>query len=66
MKTFTSVYSISKNHSQTPPIFLTDGALIFKSNNISMWPIYLATKEPPYKKRMSRNNMIFAGMWLPS
>lgn len=42
----------------------TDGAPIFKSNNVSMWPIFLAINELPCNRRFTRDNMIFAGMWL--
>jgi len=44
-------------------IFNTDGVPIFKSSQVSIWPIYLIINELPYKKRMATENMLFSGLW---
>ncbi|XP_053407190.1 uncharacterized protein LOC128559474 [Mercenaria mercenaria] len=43
--------------------FNTDGASVFKSSNVSVWPIFLVINELPYKLRMKKENMILAGLW---
>jgi len=43
--------------------FNTDGAPVFKSSKISLWPIFLTINELPYKVRMKAENMILAGLW---
>lgn len=44
----------------------TDGAAVFKSRNISVWPIFLVVNELPYKIRMKKENMILAALWFGS
>lgn len=44
-------------------VFNTDGASVFKSNNTSIWPVFMVINELPYKIRMMRENMILAGLW---
>ncbi|XP_053397033.1 uncharacterized protein LOC128556331 [Mercenaria mercenaria] len=44
----------------------TDGVAIFKSSNVSVWPIYMTVNELPPKARFSRNMRIFAGLWFGS
>ncbi|KAK3085913.1 hypothetical protein FSP39_010520, partial [Pinctada imbricata] len=41
----------------------TDGAPVFKSSKVSIWPIYLVINELPYKLRMRKENMILAALW---
>jgi len=41
----------------------TDGAPVFKSSNVSIWPIFLIVNELPYKLRMRKENMILAALW---
>lgn len=43
--------------------FNTDGASVFKSSNVSIWPIYLVINELPYTLRMMKENMILAALW---
>ena len=43
--------------------FNTDGAAVFKSSNVSVWPLFLVINELPYKLRMKKDNMILAGLW---
>ena len=43
-----------------------DGIPIFKSSKFALWPPYLVINELPYKERISRDNMIFAGLWFGS
>lgn len=43
--------------------FNTDGAPVFKSSKISVWPIFLVVNELPYKLRMLKENMLMAGLW---
>lgn len=42
-------------------VFNTNGASVFKSNNTSIWPVFMVINELPYKIRMMRENMILAG-----
>ena len=42
----------------------TDGAHIFKSSKVSMWPVYLLVNELPVKERKARENTIFYGVWI--
>lgn len=44
----------------------TDGIPVFKSSKFALWPLYLVINELPYKERISRDNMIFAGLWFGS
>ncbi|KXJ23145.1 hypothetical protein AC249_AIPGENE10506 [Exaiptasia diaphana] len=44
-------------------IYNTDGVPVFKSSKYSLWPIFLAINELPYKQRFSKDNMLLAGMW---
>ena len=41
----------------------TDGVPVFKSSNFSLWPFFLSINELPYKERIKKENMIFAGLW---
>lgn len=43
----------------------TDGIAVFKSSNVSLWPIYLQINELPYQKRKLKENVILCGLWLP-
>lgn len=43
--------------------FNTDGAPVFKSSNVSVWPIYLVINELPYHLRMKKENMILSSLW---
>lgn len=44
----------------------TDGAPVFKSSKMSLWPIYLMINELPYKLRIKNENMILASLWFDS
>lgn len=44
----------------------TDGIPVFKSSKFSLWPLYFIINELPYKERIHRENMIFAGLWFGS
>jgi len=46
--------------------FNTDGAAVFKSSNISVWPLFMVINELPYRLRMKKENMILAGLWFGS
>ena len=41
----------------------TDGVPVFKSSKVSIWPLYFIINELDYRKRLSRENMLFAGLW---
>ncbi|CAG2218049.1 unnamed protein product [Mytilus edulis] len=43
--------------------FNTDGAPVFKSSKVSVWPLFMVINELPYKLRMMKENMILAGLW---
>ena len=43
--------------------FNTDGAAVFKSSKVSVWPLFLVINELPYKLRMKKENMILASLW---
>jgi len=40
----------------------TDGLPVFKSSKVSIWPLYLVINELDYRKRLSRENLLFAGL----
>lgn len=44
-------------------MWYTDGAPVFKSRTYSVWPFYFIINELPYKKRISKENIIVAGLW---
>ncbi len=44
-------------------VFNTDGAELFSSSNVNLWPIYLAINELSPRERFSRENMPLIGMW---
>ena len=41
----------------------TDGVPVFKSSNMSIWPVYLTINELPYNKRKLKSNMLLCGLW---
>ena len=41
----------------------TDGAPVFKSSKVSIWPVYLMINELPLIQRRKKENIIFAGLW---
>jgi hypothetical protein len=41
----------------------TDGAAVFKSSIVSVWPLFLVINERPYKIRMKKENMLLASLW---
>lgn len=41
----------------------TDGAPVFKSSHVSIWPIFLTINELEINKRMMPENMLLAGLW---
>lgn len=41
----------------------TDGIPVFKSSQISIWPIYLTINELPFKDRKKRQNLLLLGFW---
>lgn len=51
------------NHHNISFTFNTDGASIFKSSKVSVWPIFLVINELPYKLRMKRENIILDSLW---
>ncbi|XP_046332208.1 uncharacterized protein LOC124115320 [Haliotis rufescens] len=46
--------------------FNTDGVPLFKSSQMSMWPVYLMVNELPFKQRKSKTNMLMYGIWFGS
>ena len=42
----------------------TDGAPLFKSSNISIWPVYMLINELPITQRKKRNYALFYGVWI--
>ncbi len=44
-------------------VFNTDGAPVFKSSKVSIWPLYLCINELEYKSRMRKEHMLFQGLW---
>lgn len=45
-------------------MWYTDGCPLFKSSKVSLWPLYFAINELPYEKRLLKENLIYAGLWL--
>lgn len=41
----------------------TDGALLYNSSHVDLWPVFLVINELPPKLRYSRINMITWGLW---
>ena len=41
----------------------TDGAPVFKSSNVSIWPLMMTINELDLKQRMKSENMLLAGLW---
>ena len=66
MATYTSLFTNNGLLSDPNNVSLTwntDGVPLFKSSSFSLWPLYFIVNELPYKKRIRRENMIFAGLW---
>lgn len=42
----------------------TDGVAIFKSSNVSMWPVYLLVNELPIRERKAKENMLIMAFGL--
>ena len=44
-------------------ILNTDGAPVFKSSSVSVWPLFLTINELSLRQRFMPENMILAGLW---
>lgn len=44
-------------------IWSTDGVPVFVSSRTSMWPVYFAFNELPFKMRFKKENIILGGIW---
>ncbi|XP_020622265.1 uncharacterized protein LOC110059888 [Orbicella faveolata] len=44
-------------------IFNTDGAPLYSSSSVSLWPVFLAINELPSPDRFSKTNMMLWGIW---
>ncbi|XP_015747175.1 PREDICTED: uncharacterized protein LOC107326937 isoform X1 [Acropora digitifera] len=44
-------------------IFNTDGAALYSSSGVSLWPVFLAINELPSPDRFSKRNMMLWGIW---
>lgn len=44
-------------------LFNTDGAPLFQSSGISLWPVFLAINEIPPTERFSKKNILIWGLW---
>lgn len=42
----------------------TDGMSIYKSSNVTLWPVYLTLNQIKSSKRFKLNNVILAGVWI--
>ena len=60
------VDGILSNEKNISLMWNTDGIPVFKSSKFSLWPLYFIINELPYKERINRDNMIFAGLWFGS
>lgn len=65
-KRHTSINGILSDVKNISLMLNTDGIPIFKSSKFDLWLLYLVINELPYKERISRDNMIFAGLWFGS
>lgn len=50
-------------HENISFVLNTDGAPVFKSSNVSIWPLFLTINELDIKQRMKAENMLLAGLW---
>lgn len=41
----------------------TDGAQVFKSSKVSIWPLFLSINELPYRDRLLKENVIMSALW---
>ena len=57
---------ISRNPHNISFTFNTDGAPVFKSSKVSVWPIFMVINELPYSMRMKKENMLLANLWFGS
>ena len=44
-------------------MWYTDGAALFKSSRISVWPLFLSINELPYSERFKKENLLVAALW---
>ena len=44
--------------------FSTDGVAVFKSSNVSIWPVYLVILNLPPTIRMNAENILLCGLWV--
>lgn len=42
----------------------TDGAPLFKSSSVSIWPVYMLVNELPISQRKRRQNALLYGVWI--
>ncbi|KAK3107448.1 hypothetical protein FSP39_014874 [Pinctada imbricata] len=57
---------VLSNENNVSFVLNTDGAPVFKSSKVSIWPIYLIINELPYVQRIKTENMLLAGLWFGS
>ena len=65
-KRHTGINGILSDKSNISLTWNTDGIPVFKSSKFALWPLYFVINELPYKERISKDNMIFAGLWFGS
>lgn len=65
-KRHTGTNGILSNERNISLMWNTDGIPAFKSSKFALWPLYRVVNELPHKERISKDNMIFAGLWFGS
>ncbi|CAF0954149.1 unnamed protein product [Brachionus calyciflorus] len=56
---------ISKSHSKFVTLTInSDGLSVFKSSNITFWPVYLTVNQLIKKQRFKLKNDIIGGLWM--
>ena len=65
-KRYAGINGILSSEKNISLMWNTDGIPVFKSSKFALWPLYFVINELPYKERISKDNMIFAGLWFGS
>lgn len=64
IKKFFENNGILSNENNSSFSLNTDGAPLFKSSSVSIWPVYMLVNELPISQRKRRQNALLYGVWI--
>lgn len=52
-----------RNRNNISFTWYSDGAAVFKSSKLSIWPLFLSVNELPYRSRLLKENVVMCALW---